>query len=165
MTKSSLIRNALRVGRFGVYSVFDKAVVALAVFAGVVSVGQLAANEDDVPGAIIGLWDTGDGAHVQMYQSGGKYFGKFVSFYDEPPAGGLDTNNPDPTLRGRTLLGSDFILNFVFVDNKWKSGRIYNPENGKQYKADLELKNGVLKVRGWILFRLLGRTVEWTRIG
>ena len=50
------------------------------------------------------------------------------------------------------------------MDNKWKNGRIYNPENGKQYKADLELADGVLHVRGWVLFRLLGRTVRWVRL-
>ncbi len=90
--------------------------------------------------------------------SGGRHF------CDEPPAGGRDLHKPDPTLRDRSLVGTDFILNFEFTDGKWKHGRIYNPENGKQYKADLEFKDGVLKVRGWIGIRWLGRTVEWTRL-
>ena len=121
-------------------------------------------NGDELPGGIVGVWDTGDGAHVEIYQRGGKYHGKFVRFYDEPPAGGVDAKNPNPALRGRPLIGTDFIRNFDFVDNKWKNGRIYNPENGKQYKADLELTDGVLHVRGWVLFRLLGRTVTWIRL-
>ena len=119
---------------------------------------------DELPAGIVGVWDTGDGAHVEIYQRDGKYHGKFVHFYDEPPAGGVDAKNPNPALRGRSLVGTDFILNFDFVDNKWKNGRIYNPENGKQYKADLELTDGVLHVRGWVLFRLLGRTVRWVRL-
>ena len=105
-----------------------------------------------------------DGQDVEVYERDSKYHGKFVLFYDEPPAGGFDIKNPDPALRDRSLIGADFILNFEFVDQKWKNGRIYNPENGKQYRADLELKDGVLKVRGWIWIRLLGRTVEWKRI-
>ena len=112
---------------------------------------------------IIGVWDTGDGAHVQIYTRDGKYHGKFIRFDEEPPNGGLDAENPDPELRDRPLVGTDFILNFEYDGTKWRHGRIYNPENGKQYKADLELKDGVLKVRGWIGVRLLGRTVEWTR--
>ena len=113
---------------------------------------------------IVGLWDTGDGAHVEIYSHENKYNGKFIYFYDDPPANGIDSKNPDPALRDRSLIGTDFIVNFEFIEEKWKHGRIYNPENGKYYKADLELKNGILKVRGWIGFRLLGRTVEWTRL-
>ena len=122
------------------------------------------AKVDDLSGAIVGVWDTGDGAHVQVYEREGKIHGKFVLFYDEPPSGGLDIKNPDPNLRDRHLVGTDLIRNFEFVDKKWRNGRIYNPENGKEYKADLELRDGVLKVRGWIGIRLLGRTVEWVRI-
>ena len=114
--------------------------------------------------AIVGLWDTGDGAHVELYKKEHKYNGKFIYFYDEPPANGVDSKNPDPTLRDQPLIGTDFIVNFEFTEEKWKHGRIYNPENGKYYKADLELKDGILKVRGWIGFRLLGRTVEWKRL-
>lgn len=125
---------------------------------------QLATTEDDLAADILGVWDTTDGAHVEVYERDNTYHGKFVLFYDEPPAGGFDIKNPDPTLRDRPLLDTDFILNFEFVDKKWKNGRIYNPDNGKQYRADLELKDGVLKVRGWIWIRLLGRTVEWQRI-
>ena len=123
----------------------------------------LVAIADTLPGDIVGVWDTGDGAHVEIYERDGKYHGKFVLFYDEPPAGGVDAKNPDPALRDRQLLGADFVLDFEFDGKKWKSGRLYNPENGKNYKADLELQDGVLKVRGWIGMRLIGRTVEWTR--
>ena len=60
--------------------------------------------------------------------------------------------------------GAGFILKFEFLDGKWKNSRIYNSVNGKDYEADLELESDVLKVRGWLWFRLLGRTVRWTRI-
>ncbi len=115
--------------------------------------------------AVLGVWATeGNDAHVEIYERDGKYHGKFVWFQDGPSGGGRDEKNPDPELRDRPLLGADFILNFEFDGNKWKNGRIYNPEDGKQYKADLELEDGVLKVRGWLGMRLIGRTVEWTRV-
>ena len=137
---------------------------ALGAFA-IASVAAVATLAIGAPDDIVGMWDTGDGAHVEIYTRDGKYHGKFVRFDDEPPNGGLDAENPDPQLRGRSLVGVDFIRNFVYEDDKWRRGRIYNPENGKLYKADLELKDGTLKVRGWIGVRLLGRTVEWTRTG
>ena len=121
--------------------------------------GQVTAGE------IVGLWDTNDGAEGEIYERDGIYYGRFARFYDDPPAGGIDSHNPDPALRTRSLVGADFILKFEFLDGKWKNGRIYNPENGKDYEADLELDGEVLKVRGWLWFRLLGRTVRWTRIG
>tara|TARA_B100001013_G_scaffold288001_1_gene187799 strand:- start:453 stop:608 length:156 start_codon:yes stop_codon:yes gene_type:complete len=43
--------------------------------------------------------------------------------------------------------GAGFILKFEFLDGKWKNGRIYNPVNGKDYEAELELESDVLKVR------------------
>jgi len=128
------------------------------------SVATITVAADNLASDIVGMWDTGDGAHVEIYEHDGKYHGKFLYFYDEPPAGGVDAKNPDPALRNRSLVGTDFLLNFEFTDQKWKHGRIYNPENGKLYKADLELRGDELKVRGWIGFRLLGRTVEWTSL-
>ena len=148
--RSRRVRRGL--GAFGIASV--------AAAASVVAVATVAIG---APDDVVGMWDTGDGAHVEIYTRDGKYHGKFVRFDDEPPNGGLDTENPDPQLRGRSLVGTDFIRHFEYEDDKWRHGRIYNPENGKLYKADLELKDGTLKVRGWIGVRLLGRTVEWTR--
>lgn len=116
--------------------------------------------------AILGVWATKDSeAHVEIYERDGLYYGKFVDFEDEVAKDGRDVKNPDPALRDRLLLGSDFILGFEFDGKKkWKKGRIYNPEDGKKYKADLELEGEILKVRGWIGIRLLGRTVKWTRV-
>lgn len=140
--------------------VFRTAVVGIACAFFVVAVvsSQVAAGD------IVGLWDTNDGAEVEIYERGGSYYGRFARFYDDPPAGGIDSHNPDPALRTRSLVGADCILKFEFLDGKWKNGRIYNPDNGKDYEADLELDGEVLKVRGWLWFRLLGRTVRWTRI-
>ena len=70
----------------------------------VMGVWPLAALADDLPGDIIGVWDTGDGAHVEVYERDGVYHGRFARFYDEPPAGGVDAKNPDPALRDRPLL-------------------------------------------------------------
>lgn len=123
------------------------------------------ADEASAADGILGVWATEDNeAHVEIYERDGEYHGKFVWFQNEPRDGGPDEENPDPDLRDRRLLGTDFILGFRVDGKKWKGGRIYNPEDGKSYAADLELEGEVLKLRGWLGVRLLGRTVEWTRV-
>lgn len=43
-------------------------------------------------------------------------------------------------------------------------GTIINPKNGHHYGARLSLASqGVLKVRGYLLFAMLGQTQSWTR--
>jgi len=44
----------------------------------------------------------------------------------------------------------------------WKGGQILDPKNGKVYKARIRLReDGLLEVRGFIGFSLLGRTQVW----
>ena len=114
---------------------------------------------------INGIWATENNeAHVELCKKGGEIFGRFVRFLHEPPHGGLDLKNPDPSRRQQPLGGRFFIRNFEFDNGRWRHGRIYNPDNGREYKADLELTEGILNVRGWIGFRWLGRTVQWSLI-
>lgn len=46
----------------------------------------------------------------------------------------------------------------------WKSGKILDPNNGKEYKAKITLKDeNTLEVRGYIGISLIGRTQTWYR--
>ena len=48
--------------------------------------------------------------------------------------------------------------------NKFDSGTIMDPNNGKTYKCHIELTdNNKLKVRGYLGFSVFGRTQFWTR--
>ena len=49
--------------------------------------------------------------------------------------------------------------------DKWKKGRIYNPEDGKSYKSSIRLDDdpNVLKVKGCIAF--FCQSQYWTRVG
>lgn len=111
---------------------------------------------------IIGKWDTGQGGIIEMYLCGELICGKLVASKDH---GRLDTQNPDPSKRERTLIGSDILSGFKKSDSDtWEDGEIYNPETGKSYSAKLTLDGDVLKVRGFKGIALLGKTVEWTRV-
>jgi len=49
-------------------------------------------------------------------------------------------------------------------DNLWEDGTVFDPDNGKTYSAKMWLEDeNTLKLRGFIGFSLLGRTVVWSR--
>ena len=118
---------------------------------------------------IIGIWLSANGkGQVQIYKEGDKYFGKLY-WLKEPngPKGNpkMDINNPNPALKNKPLLGTMLLRGFVFDDGEWKGGRIYDPENGKDYKCYIKLKDSkTLAMRGYIGISLLGRTEIWTRV-
>jgi uncharacterized protein (DUF2147 family) len=124
--------------------------------------------------AITGQWLTSEGeVRIDIFREDGKYFGKIVwlkepVYPDDDPEAGKpvrDRENPDPAKRGRPVLGLMLLSHFEYAGNhRWVCGGIYNPENGKTYRADLSLTpEGALKVRGFVGIRLLGRSTVWTR--
>ena len=50
--------------------------------------------------------------------------------------------------------------------NKWSGGTVLDPEEGKEYKANLTLSDdgNTISVRGFILTPSIGQTVTWIRI-
>ncbi len=115
------------------------------------------------PAALLGDWKTADGSVVRTFACGTALCIKIVTITPTAP-GTLDQNNPDPGLRKRPLcnleIGSDFALN---GDSQATGGRLYDPESGKTYKGNIDLKGDVLKLRGYIGVALFGRTETWRR--
>lgn len=79
-----------------------------------------------------------------------------------------DEHNPDPALRSRTLKDITFLWDFTYVarKNRWKDGKVYDPNNGKTYDAKMELERdgAILKMRGYIGVSFLGRTARFERV-
>ncbi len=137
-----------------------------------------AAAQSSNPDAIVGRWLDGKGkAHIEIYKApDGKYFGKIVWLKEPvfPPdddkgmAGQakVDRQNPDPAKRRQPILGLLILRDFVFSGgNVWEKGRVYDPENGKDYKCKMTLKSpDALDVRGFVGFSFIGRTENWTRV-
>ncbi len=128
------------------------------------------------PDAILGVWMTSDeDARIEIYRCGEHYFGKikhlddpYYPSSDERGMGGqprVDRNNPDPELRNRPMVGLTFIKDFRYTgENSWEGGRIYNPDNGKFYRARISLADkDHLLLRGYLGISLLGRTETWVR--
>jgi uncharacterized protein (DUF2147 family) len=79
-----------------------------------------------------------------------------------------DVNNPDPKLNGRPLKDIIFLWGFQYDQkkNRWKDGKVYDPNNGKTYDAKMSLENDnqTIKMRGYIGISLFGRTAEFERV-
>ncbi|MCM0082174.1 DUF2147 domain-containing protein [Geomonas sp. Red32] len=126
-------------------------------------------------GAITGRWTTEKAkSTVLIYRCGEKYCAKIEALKDplytdasEGPPGTprVDSHNPEPSHRKRSLVGLQFMEGFTPAgDGKLANGTIYDPENGKTYRCTITLKDPHrLDVRGFIGISLFGRTTVWTR--
>lgn len=122
-------------------------------------------NEDE----ILGVWLNGSGkGHIQIYKQGKEFFGKIVWLKEPNDENGkpkLDSKNPDKAKQQLPILGALILRNFKYEDGEWSGGKIYDPENGKEYKCYMKLKDkNTLHVRGYIGISLIGRTDVWKRI-
>ncbi len=118
---------------------------------------------------VIGKWKLEDGtAIVEVYKSGDVYNGKIVWLSEPTEEDGTpakDTNNPDPKLRSREILGLNMLHGLKKDGSKYSGGKIYDPGNGKTYNCSMQVSGDVLKVRGSLDARgLLGRTMDWFRV-
>lgn len=119
--------------------------------------------------AILGVWQNGSGkGHIQIYKQNGKYYGKIIWLktpLNEDGTPKTDKKNPDEKKRNNPIIGSIILRDFVYDEDEWNNGKIYNPEDGKEYKSYLKLKdNKTLDVRGFIGVSWIGKTDKWTRI-
>lgn len=122
-------------------------------------------NPDD----IVGVWKDGRGkGQIQIFKQNGKYYGKIVWLKDPKDANGrpkVDRKNPNPSLRTKPIMGLVMLKDFKYDDNEWTGGHIYNPSDGKEYKAYMKLRDkNTLNVRGYVGISLLGKTDTWSRI-
>jgi uncharacterized protein (DUF2147 family) len=118
--------------------------------------------------AILGQWVNPNGQdHILIYKKGNKYFGKldWIKFpNDEQGKPKTDKNNPDKALQSRPDLGLELLKDFTFDGDVWDDGTIYDPKNGKTYSCKMTLDGNNLRIRGYVLFSLFGRTEVWTRL-
>ena len=115
-------------------------------------------------GGVIGTWITQDeDAKIEIADCGdGTPCGKIVWVAPNVPGGGLDQNNPDATLRTRSLIGVKIIWGYAAKNQAWKHGQIYNPQDGKTFRSSLKLASqDQLIVKGCL--GPLCRSNVWTR--
>ncbi len=119
--------------------------------------------------SILGIWanNTNKG-HLQLYKQNGKYYGKIIWLnqpLDENGKPKVDKNNPNKNIRNKSLLGLVMLSDFRYNDGVWTDGRLYNPNDGKEYNCSMKLKDEkTLAVRGYVGISLLGKTENFVRV-
>lgn len=127
---------------------------------------------DSFSQSILGKWkqidDVSGNARsvVEFTERDGKYYGKIVQMFLTPEEG---TNPPCEFCKGdkknKPIQGMEIVWNMKpNGPNKFKGGKIMDPENGKTYGCKIEfVSKNELNVRGFLGISLLGRTQTWYR--
>jgi uncharacterized protein (DUF2147 family) len=119
--------------------------------------------------SLTGTWRTIDDetneskSHVEIYQSGDKYFGKISKLLKSEPTKTCDKCPGDR--KDKLILGMVIVENLVLSEGHLSGGKILDPEKGKLYTCKMWLKDGdpnVMVVRGYLYG--FYRTQYWYRV-
>lgn len=132
--------------------------------------GQDAASgEQDSAPVETGIWydDTKRGA-VEISQCGDKLCGHVVWLVKPLADDGRpiwDKYNSDPAKQNRPVCGLQVIGNLARKsDGTLDDGWIYDPKVGSTYSVAINVVNpDELHVRGYLMFKLTGKSLTWTR--
>lgn len=114
---------------------------------------------------ILGIWMPSEGtSYIQIYKNDDnqKYYGRVV-WLKEPND---ELGNPKTDPEGEPILKMVNLKDFVFDDDEWTDGTIYDPKSGNLYYCSIELATkDKLEVRGSLdPFGIVGRTDVWVRM-
>ncbi len=113
---------------------------------------------------LTGHWITPDKSIVQVFECGQQLCVRIETIAPKD-APRTDVSNPDTTLRSRPLCGLTIGTAFTLDgSDRAKDGKVYDPESGKTYSAQMQGSGDALKLRGYIGVALLGRTETWHRV-
>ena len=82
----------------------------------------------------------------------------------KPP---LDKNNSEESLRSRPIMCLEIMHGFTSSGSQtaYEDGELYSSRTGKTYTGEMKLIDpNHLKLRGSVLFGLVGRETTWTRV-
>lgn len=118
---------------------------------------------------IVGEWINEEkDTRIEIYKNGDAYFGRLLWSEDLFEADGKtsrkDTRNTNENLRGRSLLHVNLLSDFVFSDDVWDDGKMYDRKSGKTYNCLVRLRKEKMEVRSYVGFPLLGRSTYWDRV-
>ena len=142
-----------------------KAVVATLGFAAIVGLAVVVLAADSP----VGRWRTVDDktgkilSEVEVYEQGGKVFGKIVGLTDPNDGSGKPKtcSHCTGTDKDKPIVGLVIIRDLAASDGRYKGGTILDPEDGKIYKAEIWVEGGALKVRGYVGF--FYKTQTWQK--
>ena len=117
----------------------------------------------------LGVWKTIDDetgeakSHIEIFEQGGKVYGKIVKLLKSAPDKKCDKCPGDK--KDQPLMGMVLLANLEMKDGYYQGGSILDPEKGKWYNCKIWLKEGdsnALSVRGSV--GPFYRTQTWYRV-
>lgn len=97
----------------------------------------------------------------------GRVVGVAEPLFTEGPRSGepiVDLNNPDVSLRARSIAGIYVVEHLRRDGDRWRGGRLYDPRSGRRFSARARLEeDGMLRIRGYVGMPLFGVTLRWRR--
>lgn len=136
-------------------------------FLGIYALAGFAQEADKIVGV---WWNEEKTSKIEVEKKDGKYIGTIVYMIPEKYENGappLDDENPDESLRSRSIVGIQILSNFDYnaKDKEWKNGSIYDPKSGKTYDCYAWMENDdLLKLKGFVAgIRWMGKSSEWYR--
>lgn len=117
----------------------------------------------------VGKWNSVDDktgkvvSEVQIYDEGGKLYGKIVGLTDPNDEKGkpktcTKCRGPD---KDQPIVGLVIVKDLTEDKDRFKGGTILDPADGKVYKAEMWTEGDKLKVRGYL--GPLYKTQTWTK--
>jgi uncharacterized protein (DUF2147 family) len=138
--------------------------VAAALGALVVGAGPAVAADSP-----LGMWNTVDEksgkvvSEVEVYDRGGKLFGKIVRLTEPTDASGKPKTctKCQGADKDKPIVGLVILKDLSAAGDRFKGGTITDPEDGKVYKSELWREGDTLKVRGYL--GVFYRTQTWLK--
>lgn len=113
---------------------------------------------------INGIWETEGGTYIQIYRQDDQYLGRLVGSEDDKTI--RDKSQDSGDHKGPSIMGHDIVHGLHYKgDHEYGDGRVFNPRNGKEYKANAELEDPeTLTARAYIGISLIGKDEKWRRV-
>jgi uncharacterized protein (DUF2147 family) len=127
-------------------------------------------NTDPAANRLVGVWEFEEkNLHIEMFEEGGHFVGKMTWFLCPSEAimnAYRDTENPEPGLTTRPLIGLRLVENLSYQGgNTWGSGKIYDPNSGYTWDAQIHLTGpNTVVVRGYWKFKWIGKSLVFNRL-
>ena len=118
---------------------------------------------------LIGVWESEEkNLLIQITKEEDQFVGTMTYFQCKTETimrTTVDSENPDPRLVGRKLLGLKLLEKLSYEGNNvWGGGEIYDPNSGHTYDARIQLiDSNTAVVRGYWKFRWIGRSMVFYR--
>ena len=117
--------------------------------------------------SVVGIWKNEKNkevqSHIEVYEKGGHLYAKVIKLF--PHTKVTHCHNCKDELAGANLLDVLIFYDLGKKGKKWANGKILDPESGKVYGCNVELKSSNrLKIRGYVGKPLFGKTFYWDRV-